>query len=340
MLKKKMFSSWQRKVGLLVALLSLIFVLVIFGYYISQLSKPREFGDRPFLVTHGESLTAIAERLVSNKVINEPYSLRIHARLNGLATRIKAGEYRFPKGISLAEFMHRLVSGKGQIGIKITIIEGRTFKQMRALINVAPKLKKTTLYWSDEQIMQAMGHPQLHPEGQFFPETYHYRSGDSDIFVYKKAFALMQKKLDSVWEDRADNLQIKNRYQALILASIIEKETQNRAEQPHIAGVFDNRLRMGMRLQTDPTVIYGLGSAYKGNITRKHLKIDTPYNTYTRYGLPPTPISLPGHDSLSAAVNPKKSKSLYFVAMGGGRHKFSATLKAHNAAVRKYILKK
>ena len=336
----RLLGSWQRKAALLVVLLSMIFASVAFWYYDSALSRPRQFGAQPFLVAHGESLTAIAERLVNNRVIDEPYSLRIHARLNGLGTRIKAGEYRLPDDLSLVQFMRRLVSGKGQIGIKITIIEGWTFKQMRAFINAAPKLKKTTLHWSNKQIMQEMGSPELHPEGQFYPETYHYRSGDSDISVYKEAFALMQKNLDSIWMNRADNLQIKNRYQALILASIIEKETYDREEQPHIAGVFDNRLRIGMRLQTDPTVIYGLGSEYNGNITRKHLKTDTPYNTYTRAGLPPTPISLPGHDSLYAAVHPKKTKSLYFVAKGGGKHKFSATLKEHNKAVRKYILRK
>ncbi len=335
-----MFGSWQRKVVALATLLSLIFALSVFGYYASALSKPRQFGNETFLVKRGESLTAIAERLVNKQIIDESYSFRIHARLNGLETRIKAGEYRFPESMSLTEFIQRLVAGKGQIGIKITIIEGWTFRQMREHINAAPKLNKTTFNWSDQQIMQAMGHPQIHPEGQFFPETYHYRKGGSDIAIYKEAFDLMQNKLDSVWAKRADNLQIKNRDQALILASIIEKETQNRAEQPHISGVFDNRLRKGMRLQTDPTVIYGLGADYKGNITRKHLKTDTPYNTYTRYGLPLTPISLPGYDSLHAAVNPKKTKSFYFVAMGGGKHKFSATLKEHNAAVRKYILKK
>ncbi len=326
--------------SMLVVLLGFIVTLSVVWYYDSTMAKPRHFGDEVFLIERGESLTAIAERLVDNQVIDEPYSLRIHARLNNLETRIQAGEYRFPEGITLTEFMHRLVSGKGQIGIKITIIEGRTFKQMRYLINTAPKLKKTTLHWSDQQIMQAMGQPELHPEGQFYPSTYHYRKDDSDMSIYKEAFALMQAKLDKVWANRAENLQIKSRYQALILASIIEKETQDRKEQPHISGVFDNRLRIGMRLQTDPTIIYGLGDEYKGNITRKHLQRDNPYNTYTRYGLPPTPISLPGYDSLFATVNPKQTKSLYFVAMGGGRHKFSDTLKEHNAAVRKYILKK
>ncbi len=334
-----MLDSWHKKTSVLVALLAVIVVLCLFWYYNSTISKPLKFTNQTFLVARGESLTSIVNRLVDHQVIDEPYSLRIYARLHALETRVKAGEYRFPDGISVAELMHRLVSGKGQVGIKITIIEGWTFAQMRAFINAAPKLEKTTLSWSDQQIMQAMGHPQLHPEGQFYPETYHYHRGDSDISVYKEAFKLMQEELDRVWANRADNLQIKNRYQALILASIIEKETQDRSEQSHIAGVFNNRLRIGMRLQTDPTVIYGLGREYKGNITRKHLKTDTPYNTYTRYGLPPTPISLPGHDSLRAAVHPKTTRSLYFVAMGAGKHKFSETLKQHNAAVRKYIFK-
>ena len=331
--------SWPKKAGVLIALVGALMALLVVGYYLSAISKPLDFGDEAFLISRGESLSAIANRLVEDKIIEEPYTLKLHARLNALGTRIKAGEYKFPQGISLADFVDRLVSGKGQIGIRITFIEGWTFKQMRETIRAAPKLKITTLGWSDQQIMQAMGHSGLHPEGQFYPDTYYYRRGDDDLSIYKKAFLLMQDQLDAVWENRQRNLQIKTRYEALILASIIEKETWIRDERPLISGVFSNRLKVGMRLQTDPTVIYGAGAKYKGKITYKHLKTDTPYNTYMRYGLPPTPISLPGYDSLEAAVNPKKTKSFYFVAIGKGRHKFSETLKEHNAAVRKYIKK-
>jgi UPF0755 protein len=334
------FSSWQKKAVLLILLSGAALTFLGSWYYFSEISKPLRFADDVFIIKRGESLSSIANRLNNQGVIREPYTLKVYARLNKIGTRIKAGEYRFPDGISLVELADRLVTGKGQIGIKITIIEGWTFAQMREAINAAPKLKKYTLQWTDQQIMEEMGLPGTHPEGQFYPDTYHYRLGDSDISIYKKAFTLMQESLDEAWSRRQPDLQIKSRDEALILASIIEKETQVREEQPHISGVFDNRLRMGMRLQTDQTVIYGIVEEYDGDITRKHLKTDTPYNTYTRYGLPPTPICLVGDDSLYAAVHPKKTKSLYFVARGEGRHKFSETLEQHNAAVRKYILGK
>lgn len=332
------------KSGLILLVAVFLVGVVSTWYYFSNLSKPLNFGSDTYLIEHGDSLSSIAARLVDRGIIDEPYTLKIHSRMNKYGARIKAGEYRFPEGTTLAEFVQMLVKGRGQIGIKVTIIEGWTFQQMREAINNAPKLKHTTLRWSNEQIMESMGKPGMYPEGQFYPETYHYRRGDSDVTIFKKSFNLMHTRLEKAWTEKKsngeDDLQVKNKYQALILASIIEKETQAREEQPHISGVFNNRLGIGMRLQSDPTVIYGAGDDYNGNITRKHLKTDTPYNTYTRYGLPPTPICLPGYDSLYAAVNPKKTKSLYFVAKGGGKHKFSSTLKEHNVAVDKYILNK
>jgi UPF0755 protein len=186
--------------------------------------------------------------------------------------------------------------------------------------------------------MAELGFPKLHPEGQFYPDTYHYRLGDSDLMIFRKAFDLMQERVDRAWENRLPEIEIHSRYQALVMASIIEKESGVWEEQPEISGVFNNRLRLDMKLQTDPTVIYGIGDKYKGNITRKHLETDTPYNTYTRKGLPPTPIALPGESAILAAVNPLETESLYFVAKGEGKHKFSRTLQEHNAAVKKYIL--
>ena len=318
--------------GLLVAALGV-------WYYHSAITKPRNFNDEIFLVERGDSLSSIANELLDQGVIEEAYTLKLYARLNHEGMFIKAGEYKIPDEINLAEFVSGLVSGKGQIGIKITIIEGWTFKQMREQINQAPKLNHETANWSDQQIMRALGVPDLHPEGQFYPDTYHYRRNESDLSLYKKAFDLMQDSLDLAWANRKQGIQLKSRYEALILASIIEKESQALDELSQISGVFDNRLREGMRLQTDPTVIYGIGDAYKGNITRKHLKTDTPYNTYTRDGLPPTPISLPGRSAITAAVNPEQTKAFYFVAKGGGKHQFSKTLAEHNAAVKKYILK-
>jgi UPF0755 protein len=307
-------------------------------YYQSALSRPLEFGQQNFLVERGDTLSSIANRLVELEIIEDSFFVRVYARLNRTGSHIEAGEYRFPDSISVSEFVKSMESGKYQVGIKLTIVEGWTFRQMREAINKAPKLEKITSGWSDHQVMEELGYPDLHPEGQFYPDTYLYRLGDNDMTIFRKAFDLMQEQVDRAWENRLPEIEIENRYQALILASIVEKESQAWEEQPEISGVFNNRLRLGMRLQTDPTVIYGIGDEYEGNITRKHLKKDTPYNTYTRYGLPPTPIALPGERAILAAVQPIETESLYFVARGEGRHKFSRTLEEHNAAVRKYIL--
>ncbi len=308
-------------------------------YYYS-ISKPLYFGDEAYLIERGKSVSQIARDLVDKDILHEPWSLKLYVRFNRVGHLIQAGEYKFPDGIRLFEFVDRLVTGEDQVAVRVTLIEGWTFRQMREAINEAPKLQKITADWSDDQIMEELGHSGLHPEGQFYPDTYEYRHGDADLSIYRKSFMLMRSKLEQAWRQRDDDIQIKNPYEALILASIIEKESQAPEEQPLISAVFNNRLRLRMRLQADPTVIYGMGDEYKGRIRRKHLKTDTPYNTYTRFGLTPTPISLPGQGALMAAVHPAKSKSLYFVASGEGRHHFSDTLEEHNAAVRKYILRK
>ncbi len=326
---------WRAAVG---AILAAVLAAVWLYYY--SISKPLHFGDEIYLIERGKSASQIARDLVDKGILSEPWPLKLYVRFNKVGRLIQAGEYQFPDGIRLSEFVDSLVTGEGQVAVQITLIEGWTFRQMREAINGAPKLQKITTDWSDDQIMEELGHSGLHPEGQFYPDTYEYRNGDMDLSIYKKSFMLMQDKLERAWQQRDDDIQIKNPYEALILASIIEKESQVVEEQPLISAVFNNRLRLRMRLQADPTVIYGMGDEYKGRIRRKHLKADTPYNTYTRFGLTPTPISLPGQSALMAAVNPAKSKSLYFVASGGGRHHFSDTLKEHNAAVRKYILKK
>ena len=296
-------SRWlKRGLGILV-LIGLMIVVTVSWYYQKEIARPLVLPEQDFVVERGDTLSSIAGNLVNNDVLPESYTIRIFARLNKIH-HIKAGEYRFPEKVNLAEFVRRLESGKGQVGIKITILEGWTFRQMREALSKALKMEQKTAHWSDQKIMSELGVPDLHPEGQFYPDTYHYHSGDSDLTVFKKSFNLMQEILEDAWANRKPDIQIDNKYQALIMASIIEKESQVWDEQPEISGVFDNRLRIGMRLQTDPTVIYGVGEAYNGNITRKHLKTDTPYNTYTRYGLPPTPISLPGELAIKAAVNP------------------------------------
>ena len=304
----------------------------------AALHRPLEFGEHSYVIEKGTTLSAIVDDLMARKILDNPYSLKLLAYKDQLGRKIKAGEYRFPAGIEPAQFLQQITSGEGQVNTRLTIIEGWTFKQMRQKIAAQDDLRQVVRALTDDQLMRKLGHPGLHPEGQFYPDTYHYHAGETDFFLYRKAFERMQHKLRQAWQQRADGIQLQSAYEALILASIIEKETQNAEERALVSGVFDNRLRIGMRLQTDPTVIYGIGDAYNGNIQRKHLKQATPYNTYHIPRLPPTPISLPGDGALLAAVRPAKTDAYFFSARGGGRHVFSRTLDEHNRAVRKYLL--
>ena len=232
-------------------------------YYHQAVNRPLTFGEEHFEIPPGETLSGLSRQLVKKGVIPEPWSLRILARRTGNRP-IMAGEYDFPPQITLIRFLDHIVSGRSQVDMSVTIPEGWTFRQMRNRLGSSQGLRRDTLDWSNDRIMEALGHPALHPEGQFFPDTYHYRRGDTDMVIYRKAFQLMQHRLKEAWDKRVPDLPLKDPYDALILASIIEKETQDQNEQPTIAGVFYNRLRRGMRLQTDPTVIYGLGDAYDG----------------------------------------------------------------------------
>jgi UPF0755 protein len=218
----------------------------------------------------------------------------------------------------------------------VTIIEGWTFRQMRQALNAGARLRHDTQGWTDQALLEAIGANEAHPEGLFFPDTYYFDVGSSDLQVYKRAYHAMQKTLGRAWEARSTSAPYADAYQALVMASIIEKETGVPDERPQIAAVFVNRLRIGMRLQTDPTVIYGLGADFDGNLRKQDLLADTPYNTYTRAGLPPTPIALPSEAAIQAALNPDSSRALYFVAKGGGRHQFSNTLEEHNRAVNRF----
>jgi UPF0755 protein len=221
----------------------------------------------------------------------------------------------------------------------LKIVEGWSFKQVLEALHAAPKLTHSLQGLGPKQIMAMLGYPNVHPEGRFFPDTYYYPSGMSDLLILQRAYQKMEKILDEEWEARAGDLPVRTRDEALTLASIVEKETGKPEERGLIAGVFVQRLRTGMKLQTDPTVIYGLGDKYKGNITLAHLRTPTPYNTYTRKGLPPTPIAMPGREAIHAALNPENTRALYFVSRGDGSHVFSETLEQHNAAVQKYQLK-
>jgi UPF0755 protein len=232
-----------------------------------------------------------------------------------------------------------LNNGKSTQG-SVTFIEGRTFVQMRAKLEKNDAVKQTISVLSESEILKNMGSEYAVAEGLFFPDTYYFDRNTADTVMLQRSYDAMRSKLDDAWNKRATGLPYKNSYQALIMASIVEKETGKASERPMIAGVFINRMRYGMRLQTDPTVIYGMGAQYKGNIRKKDLLTDTPYNTYTRNGLPPTPIAMPGLASIEAALHPASTKALYFVGKGDGSHAFSNNLEEHNRAVAKYQLKK
>ncbi|MGA6149689.1 endolytic transglycosylase MltG [Stenotrophomonas sp.] len=260
------------------------------------------------------------------------------ARQLDAAGKLKVGEYALDAGLTPRELLIRMRQGR-VLQHRLTIVEGWNIRQVRAALKRADPLRHTTDDMDDPALMKALGFPGEHPEGRFLPETYVYQRGDSDLDVLKRAHAAMEKALTAAWDSRADDLPLNSPYELLILASIIEKETALPSERPQIAGVFVRRLKIGMRLQTDPTVIYGIGSRYDGNIRKRDLTTDTPYNTYTRAGLTPTPIAMPGRDALHAAAQPAAGDALYFVAVGdgSGAHVFSANYTDHNAAVARYL---
>jgi len=256
-------------------------------------------------------------------------------RWSGQARKIRAGSYEIGRGTTPLALLNKMVRGDETLAVA-RLIEGWTFRQFRAELAKADSLKPTTATMSDEQVMAALGAPGVAPEGRFYPDTYAYSKGVSDIAVLKRALHAMQKRLDAAWAERAPDTPLKSPDEALVLASIIEKETGVPADRGRVAGVFVNRLRQGMPLQTDPSVIYGLGTAFDGNLRKRDLLADTPYNTYTRAGLPPTPIAMPGKAALLAAVRPDSTKALYFVSRGDGSSEFSDTLADHNRAVNQY----
>lgn len=277
----------------------------------------------------------VAQAWVAAGVQTDPRFLYAWFRYSGQARKIRAGSYEVHAGVTPRELLDKMVRGDQTLE-QLRIIEGWNFRQLRAAIAAAPALKQSTAGMTDDQVMAAIGAPGQPAEGRFFPDTYAYSRGVSDLTVLKRAHALMQKRLESAWSGRGDGLPLKSADEALILASIVEKETGAAADRGLVAAVFVNRLKVGMPLQTDPTVIYGLGTEFDGNLRKSHLLADTPFNTYTRGGLPPTPIAMPGLAALQAALHPTPSKALYFVSRGDGTSQFSEDLAAHNRAVNKY----
>lgn len=300
---------------------------------IAELQSPMAYE-----VPRGASLRSVARDLHQRGVISRPEIWVAATRLTGKAGALKAGEYRLDPGLTPLGVLRVLSSGQ-VILHAVTFVEGSRFVDMLAQLKVNPAVHVEYANGSTDEIMKALGKPGLHPEGRFFPDTYHFPRHTPDLAILRMAFDRMAVELDKAWRNRLPDLPLAGPYEALILASIVEKETALDRERPLVAGVFVERLRRGMRLQTDPTVIYGIGETYDGDIRRRDLLRDTPYNTYTRAGLPPTPIALPGLESLRAAVRPELSGNIFFVATGepDGSHYFSATLAEHDAAVKRYL---
>lgn len=297
-----------------------------------------EAGDT-LVVENGDSFARVLQRLRESGV-REGHDLewQLLARQLKAAGRIQVGEYPLEPGTTPRDLLVRMRDGK-VLSYRFTIVEGWNVRQLRAALATAGPLRQETAELDDAALMEALGHPGQHPEGRFLPETYAYTRGDSDLELLGRAHDALDKALDAAWQSRDADLPLASKEEALVLASIVEKETGIADERPQIAGVFMRRLELGMRLQTDPTVIYGMGSAYAGNLRKTDLLTDTPYNTYTRDGLPPTPIAMVGADALQAVTHPADGDALYFVAVGdgSGRHVFSKTLSEHQAAVREYI---
>ncbi|EDY86431.1 conserved hypothetical protein [gamma proteobacterium HTCC5015] len=287
-------------------------------------------------MSEGASAIAVANDLAEQGVIEHAVLLRSYLRLTGQSRSLKAGEYAIEPDMNVMQLAERLVSGKA-IQARFTIVEGWNIRELLSAIKAEPSLEHT-LPKQDPQgaLMAALGCPEQHPEGRFFAETYHYAKGTSDVAFLRRAYQMTERVLAEEWQNRSADTRLETPYEALIMASIIEKETAAPEERPLISGVFNNRLKKGMRLQTDPTVIYGIGASYDGDIRFRDLRTDTPYNTYTRAGLPPTPIAMPGREAIHAALHPAPTEALYFVSRNDGTHIFSATLKDHEAAVDRY----
>jgi UPF0755 protein len=316
-------------------------VLAAAGYAAWYVSMPLTAANLPVEVEipRGASFRTVMDALETSGIKVRRFEFEALARALRQERGIKAGSYEIAEPVTPSELLDKLTRGD-VTQAQVQLIEGWTFAQFRAALDGSPDLKHDTLGWEDSQILARLQAPEAHPEGLFFPDTYLFGKGSSDLAVLRRAYRAMQRHLKEEWEARGPNVPYQSPYDALIMASIIEKETGKASERDLIGGVLTNRLRIGMRLQADPTIIYGLGSSFDGNLKRSHLVEDGPYNTYTRAGLPPTPIAMPGFASLRSALRPGKTEALYYVSKGDGSSQFSRTLDEHNRAVSRYQLRR
>lgn len=329
----------MKKALLLLAIVALVaggFGAWLRDYLVSPLNISQE--GYTLVVERGSSLRGVAAQLADDRVLRTPGVFAGYGRVSGLAGRIQAGEFMLQAGDTPAQLLDMLVEGRVKLH-SITIVEGWTVAELLAALTAHPAIAQTLELDSPEELSEALGLDFPHPEGLFFPDTYRFPRETTDVELLLQAHELLTARLKAAWAQREPHGVLDEPYDGLILASIIERETALQSERPQVAGVFVRRLERGMRLQTDPTVIYGLGESFDGNLTRRHLQTDSPYNTYMRSGLPPTPIALPGESALQAMAHPESGDALFFVATGrdDGSHVFSATLDEHNAAVSRYL---
>lgn len=322
-------------------LLCLFLALAAGGLFFWFATTPLPLRSSPldFTIEPGMSLKKASTAMQEAGLGFEDWQFHLFGRVLRQASAIKAGSYEVEQGVTPWQLLQKLTRGDVS-QTDITLVEGKTFRNFRALLDAHPDLRHDTAGLSDTEVLQRVGATELHPEGLFLPDTYLFAKGSSDVDLLRRAYKAMQARFTLEWDRRAADLPYRSPYEALIMASIVEKETGNPADRPMVASVFVNRLRSGMRLQTDPTVIYGIGERYDGNIRKHHLTTDTDYNTYTRGGLPPTPIAMPGIAAIQAVLNPPRSDKYYFVSRGDGTSEFSRTLDEHNRAVQKYIFKR
>ena len=328
----------KRIVTFLFAILALGALVIGTDYWV-YLSSPVGESDAPVVyeVKPGATLNSVTRELSAAGLITRPLYWKLTARVEDKARRLRMGEFRLNRDMTPREILDTLVAG-ATVQYSLTVLEGWTFRQMLDAVHAHPQIEQTLTLDDIPQLMADLGQPDMHPEGWFYPDTYHFPKGTTDRDFLARAYRVMADRLAQEWEGREADLPLNTPYDALIMASIVERETAVPSERPMIAAVFISRLRKGMRLQTDPTVIYGMGERYDGNIRKSDLQTDTPYNTYTRAGLTPTPIALPSGDAVHAVLHPAETDALYFVARGDGSHHFSATYDEHRAAVIRYQL--